>query len=69
VLNFVWSNIISLLSELIKNGSHEICLNTYKTFEDLLTHPNCVDLFMNNIGTSFKILDATGDWLMNERQE
>jgi hypothetical protein len=28
-----------------------------------------MELFMNNIGTSYRILDATGDWLMNERQE
>ena len=28
-----------------------------------------VDLFMNNIGTSFKVLDATSDWLTFEKQD
>ncbi len=55
------------MSDLIKNGTHEICMTVYKAIEDMLTQANCVDLFMNNIGTSFKILDATSEWLAMER--
>jgi hypothetical protein len=44
-------------------------MTVYKSIEDLLSQPNCVDLFMNNIGTSFKILDATSEWLASERQD
>lgn len=69
VLNYTWTNTVANIAELIKNGSHEVCLSAYKAVEDFLTHPNCIELFMNNIGTSYRILDATGEWLMNERQE
>lgn len=55
------------ISDLIKNGTQEICMTVYKSIEDLLSQANCVDLFMNNIGTSFKILDATSEWLAMER--
>jgi len=44
-------------------------MTVYKSIEDLLSQPNCVDLFMNNIGTSFKILDSTSEWLASERQD
>jgi len=52
---------------MIKNGSQEICSTIYKALEDLLLQSNCVDLFMNNIKESFKIFEATSEWLMNEK--
>ncbi len=66
-MNFAWSTTVASVSDLIKNGTHDICMTVYKAIEDMLTQANCVDLFMNNIGTSFKILDATSEWLAMER--
>ena len=44
-------------------------MTVFKTFEDLLSQPTCLDLFMTHISTSFKFLDATSDFLVLDKQE
>ena len=43
--------------------------NTTSLCKNCHTNMIQVDLFMNNIGTSFKVLDATSDWLTFEKQD
>ncbi len=69
MVNFTWSTTVTSIADLIKNGTLDICLTVFKSIEDLLSNNHCVDLFMNNIGVSFKILDAASEWLQHERQE
>ena len=69
LLDFSWTSSTLLILEVIKNGSQDIIQTVYKALEDILIQSNCVSLFMNNISTSFKIFEATADWLENSKQD
>ena len=35
----------------------------------MLSQDNCLDLFMKNIKESFKLFEATSEWLLREKQD
>lgn len=44
LLDYVWTNSVQMITEMVRNGSQEICSIVYKSLEDLLSQQNCVSL-------------------------